>query len=122
VEQELGDGWTEGIHREDYEPSWGKFSSAFERREPFKTEYRLRRADGVYRWVYVSATPRFTDEREFLGYIGSSIDISDRKHAEDALRVAHEEVNKLKNQLQEENIYLQEEIKLAHNVDEIIGE
>jgi len=122
IEQELGRGWTEGIYRDDYEASWEKYSSAFERREPLKTEYRLRRADGAYRWLYVSATPRFTEEREFLGYLGSCIDISDRKQAEDALRVAHEEVSKLKNQLQEENIYLQEEIKLAHNVDEIIGE
>jgi len=73
-------------------------------------------------WVYVSALSRFSSEEEFLGYIGSCIDISDRKEAEDALQLAHEEVSKLKNQLQAENIYLREEIKLAHNVDEIVGD
>lgn len=120
--QELGNGWTAGVYPDDYEPTWEKFELAFERRAPLKTEYRLRRADGVYRWLYVSATPRWSDEGEFLGYIGSSMDISDRKEAEDALHVAHDEVSKLKNQLEAENIYLQEEIKLAHHVNEIIGE
>jgi len=122
LDEELGRGWAEGVFHEDYPRAWELYESAFERRAPVKVEYRLRRADGVFRWVYVSATPRCTPEGEFLGYIGSCIDISDRKEAEEALRNAHEEVNKLKNQLLEDNIYLQEEIKLAHNVDEILGE
>lgn len=122
IDQELGDGWTEGIFREDYARCMEAFDSAFYRREPFRMEYRLRRADGVFCWVYVSGAPRFSSEGEFLGYIGSCIDIEDRKESEEALQKAHEEVNKLKNQLQAENIYLQEEIKLAHNVDEILGE
>jgi PAS domain S-box-containing protein len=122
IEQELGNGWTTGIHREDYAHCLELYSSAFDRKEPFKIEYRLRRADGSFRWMYDSGTPRFSSEGDFLGYIGSCIDISDRKQAEAELQRAHDEVNKLKNQLQEENIYLQEEIKLAHNVDEIIGE
>jgi PAS domain S-box-containing protein len=121
IEQELGKGWAEGIFGEDRARCWDSFNSAFDRREPLNMEYRLRRADGVFRWVYVSAAPRFTSESEFLGYIGSCIDIADRKEAEEALRKAHEEVSKLKNQLQAENIYLQEEIKLSHNVDEIVG-
>jgi PAS domain S-box-containing protein len=122
IEQELGNGWTTGIHREDYAQCLEVYSSAFDRKEAFKIEYRLRRADGSFRWMYDSGTPRFSSEGDFLGYIGSCIDISDRKQAEAELQRAHDEVNKLKNQLQEENIYLQEEIKLAHNVDEIIGE
>ena len=62
-------------------------------------EYRLRRADGEYRWVLDSGTPRFSSREEFLGYIGSCIDITDRKEAEEELRRAHDELNQLKNQL-----------------------
>ena len=121
LEQELGTGWTDGIFPEDYVRCMDIFQLAFDRREPFKMEYRLRRADGVFCWVYDSGAPRFSSEGEFLGYIGSCVDIADRKEAEQALQTAHEEVSQLKNQLEAENIYLQEEIKLAHNVDEIIG-
>jgi PAS domain S-box-containing protein len=84
IEQELGSDWSEGILREDYESFWDLFTSAFERREPFQTEYRLRRADGVFCWVYVTGTPRFSSEGEFLGYLGSCVDIADRKKAEEA--------------------------------------
>jgi transcriptional regulator with GAF, ATPase, and Fis domain len=71
--------------------------------------------------IYDCGTPRFSSSGEFLGYIGSCIDIADRKEAEASLQQALSEVSQLKNQLHEENIYLQEEIKLSHNVDEIIG-
>lgn len=122
LEQEIGHGWTEAVYSDDYKRCLDTYEAAFDRREPFKLEYRLRRADGQFRWVYGNGTPRFSSEGDFLGYIGSYIDIADRKEAEEALQLAHEEVHKLKNQLQEENIYLQEEIKLAHHVDEIVGE
>ena len=122
IDQELGTGWTDGIFSEDYGRCMDTFQAAFDRREPFKLEYRLRRADAVFCWIYVSGTPRFSSDGEFLGYIGSCIDIADRKEAEEALLAAHEEVSKLKNLLEAENIYLKEEIKLAHNVDEIIGD
>jgi PAS domain S-box-containing protein len=122
IEEELGTGWTESLHPDDYDRILGTYTAAFQRREPFKVEYRRRRADGVFRWIYDSGTPRIATDGEFLGYIGSCIDISDRREAEEALKLAHEEVNKLKNQLEAENVYLQEEIKLAHHVDEIVGD
>ncbi len=122
IEEELGNGWTQRVHSEDYARCLEVYCAAFDRREPFKMEYRLRRADGIFRWIYDSGTPRFSSEGEFLGYIGSCVDISDRKEAEEALRRAHEEVSQLKNQLHEENTYLREEIKLAHNVEEIVGQ
>src|SRR6185295_15760827 len=122
VEEELGSGWTGGVHEDDYTRCLDIYCSSFDARQPFKMEYRLRRADGVYRWIYDTGTPRFNSSGVFLGYIGSCIDIADRKEAEDALRVALNEVSLLKNRLHEENIYLREEIKLTHKVDEIIGE
>ncbi|MFL6254185.1 MAG: ABC transporter substrate binding protein [Pyrinomonadaceae bacterium] len=121
MEEELGDGWAASLHPEDYARCIEVYTSSFDRREPFRMEYRLRRADGSYRWVLSTGTPRFSSAGEFLGYIGSSVDIHDRKESEEALRSMVEEVNRLKNQLQEENIYLREEIKLEHNFSEIIG-
>ncbi len=67
IEQELGHGWTEGIFSDDYERCWEIYNWKSERREPFKLEYRLRRADGVFRWLYVSAAPRFDEAGEFRG-------------------------------------------------------
>jgi chemotaxis protein methyltransferase CheR len=122
IEQELGVGWTAGIFPDDYGRCMDVLQTALDCKEPIKMEYRLRRADGVFCWVYVSALPRFSSGEEFLGYIGSCIDISDRKEGEEALQLAHAEVSKLKNQLEAENIYLKEEIKLAHSVDEIVGD
>jgi formate hydrogenlyase transcriptional activator len=122
MEQELGNGWAKGVYSEDYAACLGVYESASDRREPFQMEYRLRRHDGVFRWIYDTGTPRFSAGGDFLGYLGTCIDIADRKEGEENLRIAHEEVSRLKNQLQAENIYLQEEIRLAHNVDEIVGQ
>jgi transcriptional regulator with GAF, ATPase, and Fis domain len=121
MKQELGNGWAEGVHPEDYDSCLETYVNGFDRRESFRIEYRLRRADSAFRWVINSATPRFSPTGEFLGYIGSCMDITDRKESEESLRLAHGEVSRLKNQLQEENIYLQEEIKLGQNFGEIVG-
>ncbi len=128
IEKELGNGWTERVRPEDYKHCLETYVSAFDRREPFTMEYRLRRHDGEYRWVYAVGAPRFTSAGEFHGYIGSCVDITERKESERALREALEElrmnveeVERLKNQLEEENVYLQEEIRLEHNFSEIVG-
>ena len=119
--EELGNGWAQGVHPDDSERCLNTYLAAFDRREPFTMEYRRHRADGLFSWVYDTGTPRFSSTGEFLGFIGSCVDITDRKESEAALQMALEEVNQLKNQLQEENIYLREEIKLEHNFSEIIG-
>ena len=86
----LGLGGWECLHHEDRERSRRIFFAANEAREPFRIEYRLRRRDGTYRWVLSAAGPRFGDDDEFLGYIGSVIDITDRKEAEQILQQANE--------------------------------
>ncbi|GAX34794.1 PAS domain-containing hybrid sensor histidine kinase/response regulator [Nodularia sp. NIES-3585] len=77
MEQEMGDGWVQGVHPEDVQRCFETYINAFNARQEFKIKYRLKRADGQYRWILDIGTPRFTSEGIFLGYIGSCIDISD---------------------------------------------
>jgi PAS domain S-box len=85
VDAELGDGWAESIHSEDLGPSLNTYSQAFDRRKPFQMEYRLRRHDGEYRWILDQGVPRFNPNGSFAGYVGSAIDVTERKLAEVAL-------------------------------------
>jgi len=85
VEQEMGNGWALGIHPDDMEFSLSTYTAAFEERKPFRMEYRLRRHDGEYRWILDTGVPRFRADGSFDGYIGSCIDVTDHKMAEDLL-------------------------------------
>jgi PAS domain S-box-containing protein len=93
MEEELGDGWTEGVHPEDYDRCLETYVTSFVAREPFKMEYRLRRHDGEYRWILDHGVPRFSPGGDFLGYIGTCVDITERKRAEaDREQFAQEQV------------------------------
>ncbi|PYI98146.1 MAG: hypothetical protein DME98_05565 [Verrucomicrobia bacterium] len=87
LEQELGNGWAEGVHLEDLDRCLDVYQNSFNARESFTMEYRLRRSDGEYRWVLDSGTPRFAPDGAFLGYIGSCIDITERKSSEEQFRL-----------------------------------
>jgi PAS domain S-box-containing protein len=121
IDQELGDGWADGVYRDDYQRCLEIYTNSFDSRKKFEMEYRLRRADGEYRWIVDIGIPRFLSTGEFGGYIGSCVDITDRKNALEALREAHEQLRKLKDQLEAENIYLQEELKGAPAFGDIVG-
>jgi PAS domain S-box-containing protein len=85
LEAELGLGWLDGVHPDDRDGIRAGEAAARKKLEPFHMEYRLRRHDGEYRWIFDTAHPRFTPSGVFAGYIGSSIDITDRRRAGEAL-------------------------------------
>jgi formate hydrogenlyase transcriptional activator len=121
MEAEIDNGWSKGIHLDDREFCRTTFAASFDQRKQFEMEYRLRRHDGEYRWILDSGTPRFSVEGSFMGFIGSCIDITERKESERELRKAHEELFELKNQLEAENIYLLGELEQGLTSEEIIG-
>jgi len=86
IEEERGDGWTQSVHPDDLERCLETYGTAAAARTPFTMEYRLRRHDGKYRWVLDNGVPRFAPDGIFSGYIGSCIDITDRKQIEEELR------------------------------------
>ncbi len=90
MEQEYGNGWAEGVHAEDFDQCLKTYIEAFDARESFRMEYRLRRHDGEYRWLLDSGVPRYSSEGLFDGYIGSCIDIDDHKRIESAMRESEE--------------------------------
>jgi PAS domain S-box-containing protein len=81
LEEELGNGWTEGVHPDDLRKYLDNYTEYFDRREKFKMEYRRRRYDGDYRWVLDMGAPRFNSDGSFAGYVGCCMDISELKQA-----------------------------------------
>jgi PAS domain S-box-containing protein len=84
-EQELGNGWAEGVHRDDLNHCWETYTESIEKRKCFEMQYRLRRHDGEYRWVLYLGVPRFNSDGSFAGYIGTCVDTTERKLAQEAL-------------------------------------
>jgi len=91
LEQEIGDGWAGGVHPDDLERCVTHYLDHFARREPFEMEYRLRRHDGVYRWIFDRGVPYTDDNGSFAGFIGSCVDVDERRKAQDAQQVHDQE-------------------------------
>ncbi len=87
LEQEMGNGWTDGVHSDDMQRCLNIYVSAFDLRERFSMEYRLRRYDGEYRWILDDGSPRYNSKGEFAGYIGHCLDITERKRAEEEVLI-----------------------------------
>jgi PAS domain S-box-containing protein len=98
LEAELGNGWSEGVYPEDLQDCLDTYTRSFDLRKSFEMQYRLRRSDGEYRWILDIGVPRMNSDGSFEGYIGSCLDVTDRKLAEEAIAnvgsrliAAHEE-------------------------------
>jgi len=92
IEQEMGNGWAEGVHPEDLQRCLHTYLTAFDARQKFAMEYRLRRFDGEYRWLDDHGVPRFDGQGQFLGYIGSCADITEHKQDEAELLRSNREL------------------------------
>jgi PAS domain S-box-containing protein len=102
IEKLMNEGWLDAVHPEDRDYCIGIYGPAIEARRPFIMEYRVRRADGAYRWLVASGVPKYQPDGSYAGYVGCDIDITERRRAEDVLResrgaleVSHREIQQL---------------------------
>ena len=93
MEQEMGNGWAEGVHPDDLQKCLKTYVEAFDAREPFVMQYRLRRHDGEYRWIKDDGVPRYDAKGNFTGYIGSCVDVTESINNEQALRESEERMS-----------------------------
>ncbi|HEY8049667.1 MAG TPA: PAS domain-containing sensor histidine kinase [Ramlibacter sp.] len=91
MQQEMGDGWAEGVHPEDLQRCVAHYLDHFARREAFEMEYRLRRHDGEYRWIFDRGVPFTDDAGAFAGFIGSCVDVDERRRAHAAQQLHNAE-------------------------------
>jgi PAS domain S-box-containing protein len=127
ADENLAETWSESLHPDDRLRTTTDFGDAFDNRRPFQAEYRVRRADGEYRWFLIQATPLFAPSGTFTGYIGSGIDITDRKAAEHALKEADRRkdeflamlAHELRNPLAAINNAVQVSLKITHSADDL---
>jgi formate hydrogenlyase transcriptional activator len=114
LEEEVHSGRTANVHPEDLAAAVETYETSFDGRRPFSSEYRLRRRDGEWRWVLDNGAPNFADG-EFAGYVGTCLDITEQK-------TALQEVVRLRDELDLENVTLKREVKERCGFDTIVGE
>jgi PAS domain S-box-containing protein len=86
IEQEIGDGWCDNLHPADFDRTLDTYHAAFDARRPYEIEFRLQRDDGAWRWVLERGTPHLGPNGEFVGYIGTCIDITEHRETVEQLR------------------------------------
>jgi two-component system, LuxR family, sensor kinase FixL len=92
LHRQIGNGWSEGVHPDDLQSCLDTYVRAFDARQTFRMEYRLRRFDGEYRWILDIGAPRFESDGAFEGYVGSCVDVTDQKRAAEESRVLREQL------------------------------
>jgi PAS domain S-box-containing protein len=115
TEQEMDNGWTEGVHTDDFDRCLKTYVTAFDKREKFEMEYRLRNSKGEYRWLLDIGTPNYDAKGEFVGYIGHCFDIEDRIRSEISINKKNEELRQMN------SFMVDREIKMTELKEEING-
>lgn len=113
IEQEKGNGWAEGVHPDDYDRCLKTYVTAFDKREEFEMEYRLRNSKGEYRWLLDIGTPNYDAKGEFVGYIGHCFDIDDKIKSEAEQKEKDEEMRQMN------SLMIGREIKMKELKEEI---
>ena len=113
LEDQIGGGWLDRVHTDDAAACLHTYERAFDRREPFIVQYRLRRHDGEFRWVIDKAAPLFDAEGAFAGYIGACVDVTDFRRAETGHMAGITERTDAEATLQRKERELQEAQRLA---------
>lgn len=123
--EECGDGWTKSIHPDDYQQTVQTYQQAFAKRETFRMEYRmLRHEDQAYRWLLDIGVPRFSDMAEFAGYIGTCVDITERKQMENQLQELLEQQQVILNNIPMGIAFVDAErrfIRINQKMEEVFG-
>ncbi|MGH7631497.1 MAG: sigma 54-interacting transcriptional regulator [Gemmatimonadales bacterium] len=117
----VGDGWLSALHPDDRARTASAWAESVHTATAFEMEYRFRRADGAHRWFRARAIPVPSPDGPGTRWFGVATDIDDSKRAEASLRAALDEVKRLKERLETENVYLQEQIETEHGFEEIVG-
>lgn len=119
LQEETGKGWYRGIHPEDLDGFLAIYDEAYARHEPFKTDYRLRRHDGEYRWIMAHGVPRFVNDKTFSGFIGTCVDITERinleKQKDDFMNIASHELKTPVTSIKAYTQILHEKFKKLHD-------
>lgn len=121
LDQELGNGWTEGVHPDDFDRCLQTYVRAFDSRSKFDMEYRLRHVSGDYRWLKDMGTPNYNSLGDFVGYIGHCFDITEDKRSEEVLRENEKHLQQLleqtqrqKREIQTQNERLESLLRISH--------
>ncbi|MEN9848336.1 MAG: hypothetical protein RL368_1076 [Pseudomonadota bacterium] len=120
-----GDGWTKSIHPDDYQQVVANYLQTFEKREEFRMEARmLRHEDQTYRWLFNIGVPRFNEMAEFAGYIGTCVDITERKQMENQLQQLLEQQHVILNNIPMGIVFVDEKrqfIRINQKMEEVFG-
>jgi PAS domain S-box-containing protein len=109
------------IHPEDRGTWEGAIEGAIRERSDYNLEFRIVLPDGTLKWVHTVGNPVFSAAGELVQFVGSSMDVTNRKRSEDELKAAFEEIKQLKDQLYRENLALRDEVNRAATFEEIVG-
>ena len=121
LEDEIKDGWVKNVHPDDIEFVIHSFANAFDARQPFSLDFRCRRHDGVWRWLSARGAAAYDSSGVFEGYVGSCLDITDEREGKLQLENTLREVQRLRDQLQHENVYLRREVHERYGSGPIVG-